>query len=538
VSEYGMHAISVVGEYIHLGNMAHHSGTSRREMRRRIAIGNGAFNLHRRLLFQNTDLTAKKRAELFMSLVHSKISFGTESWVLDDVKSRQYFHGAILRLYKRLLKLQPDSLIQHDEVISQAQLPDPDDLLRVTRLRYLGLLYKCEQVTPWAILRADTAWTQLLRADLQWLWHLIRGSTSLRDPAQHFQDWEYLLRYHRSYWKTLLQRGMQLVQLHRHDQLLLRRLHHDIFAHLAHWGPLPHAPVRPHIPVERQYGHYGCMNCKLRCRSKAGEGAHLFKVHGVVAKERRWMTHTACSICLKEYHSFDKLQGHLRYSESCRTQLSAQPPCDVLQPGIGSRDNNALRAHHDDLLPVQQAEGPRALPRPPGEVDLHHAALYEQLVLVIFDFTINDRNALRTAMIDSITGHAIGWTQTQLTLRKAQEDLTDAQVYDAIVPRDVACAVLSELADPFHWHFLTEITYETANEDHLYHLDLYEQWCQDLASSSTPWRPTLQCPRPRFCERIVLHPYSGRRRPGDFQWYLDELGNKASWTVSLSCPST
>ena len=46
------------------------------------------------------------------------------------------------------------------------------------------------------------------------------------------------------------------------------------------------------------------------------------------------MTHTACSICLKEYHSFDKLQGHLRYSESCRTQLSAQPPCDVLQPAL------------------------------------------------------------------------------------------------------------------------------------------------------------------------------------------------------------
>jgi len=526
VSEYGMHAISVVGEYIHLGNMAHHSGTTRREMRRRIAIGNGAFNLHRRLLFQNKDLTAQKRAELFMSLVHSKISYGTESWVLDDAKSRQYFNGAILRLYKRLLKLPPDSLVQHEEVTSQAQLPAPEDLLRVTRLRYLGLLYKCEQVTPWAILRADTAWTTLLRADLQWLWQLIRGTTSLRDPATHFQEWEYLLRYHRSYWKTLLQRGMHLVQLHRQDQLLLRRLHHDIFAHLAHWGPLSHAPVRPHIPVERQYGHYGCMKCQLRCRSKAGEGAHLFKVHGVVAKERRWMTHTACSICLKEYHSFDKLQGHLRYSESCRRQLSARPPCGDLQPGIGSRDNNALRAHHDDLLPVQQAEGPRALPRPPGEVDLHHVALYEQLVLMIFDFQTNDSHALRTATVECIASHEIGWTQTQLTLNKIKDELINAPLYDAIVPRDTVCAVLSELADPINWKFLTEITYETANEDHLYHLDLYEQWCQDLASSPTPWRPTLQCPRPRFWERVVLHAYSGRRRPGDFQWYLDDLGKQ------------
>lgn len=91
-----------------------------------------------------------------------------------------------------------------------------------------------------------------------------------------YKDWEYMLRYHRSYWKTLLQRGLHLIQLHWQDQLLLQRLHREIFAHLAHWGPLPHAPVRPHIPVERQYGYYGCMHCKPRCRFKAGEGAHLF----------------------------------------------------------------------------------------------------------------------------------------------------------------------------------------------------------------------------------------------------------------------
>lgn len=74
-----------------------------------------------------------------MSLVHSNIAYGTESWALDDSKSRAYFHGAILRLYKRLLKLPPESALQDDKVIAQVQLPEPADLLRVTRLRYLGL---------------------------------------------------------------------------------------------------------------------------------------------------------------------------------------------------------------------------------------------------------------------------------------------------------------------------------------------------------------------------------------------------------------
>ena len=74
--------------------------------------------------------------------------------------------------------------------------------------------------------------------------------------------------------------------------------------------------------------------------------------------------------------------------------------------------------------------------------------------------------------------------------------------------------------------FLTEITYEAAEHDHLHHLDLYEQWCSDIACASTPWKPTLCCPRPVFRERAVLHAYSGRRRPGDFQWYLDALGRQ------------
>ena len=57
ITEYGMHTISVVGEYLHLGSLlVHHSGTSRKEMRRRIALRHAAFNSHRKLLFQNPDL--------------------------------------------------------------------------------------------------------------------------------------------------------------------------------------------------------------------------------------------------------------------------------------------------------------------------------------------------------------------------------------------------------------------------------------------------------------------------------------------------
>ena len=123
-TEYGTQNISVVGHYTHLGSIAHHTGLSHREVRRRIAIGNAAFATHRKLLFQNTAFSLQRRAELFQSLVVSKIAYSMESWTFGDNKTFEYFRTAILRLYRRLLKLPPDAAIQDADVLTQASLPD------------------------------------------------------------------------------------------------------------------------------------------------------------------------------------------------------------------------------------------------------------------------------------------------------------------------------------------------------------------------------------------------------------------------------
>ena len=320
VTEHGSHRISVVGNYIHLGSAAHHTGSSHREMRRRIAMGNTAFAGHRRVLLQNPAFTLPRRAQLFQSLVLSKVVYGMESWTFDQLKQQRYFKSAVIRLYRRLAKVPHDAPLQDDEILAQVHLPDPDHLLRIARLRYLGMLYKCEDVTPWAFFRFDQEWTTLLQGDLTWLWNLISGTCLLGDPTTHFAEWEYVLRYHRSYWKTLLQRGAHLSVLKQQDTLLLRKLHHDVLAHLEQQGELTTAPVRPALDPHQQHHHYGCMQCGKRCRTKAGEAAHMFRAHGVTATERRWIAGTTCEACLKEYHSYDKLQKSSAYSHA-----SAEP---------------------------------------------------------------------------------------------------------------------------------------------------------------------------------------------------------------------
>eukprot|EP00435_Cladocopium_sp_Y103_P053922 s1233_g17.t1 len=478
-----------IAEPLGLGNVAHHSGLSHKEVRQRFAVGNAAFASHRRLLFQNPAFTATRRAELFQSLVISKIVYGMESWVFADRKTFHYAQSALLRLYRRLLKLPPDSHYTDDEVLGQAGLPSAEIMLRVARLRYLGLLYKCEHVTPWATLRADASWVALLRQDLAWLWHLVSGTSKLRDPELHFTDWEYVLRYHRSYWKTLLQRGLKLCILKLQDTLLLRKLHRDIFAHLEDTGAFATAPVRPVISSEQHETFFGCMFCQKRCRSKAGEGAHLFRTHGVVALERQWVSGSSC--------------------------------------GIGSKVNEELRTRHDGLLPVQRASGPKVCDRPLRDIDLHHIPLYEALALNIYDFENDDVDALFSLLQRTIQTFYIGWTATQFTLRHLADSFTAEACTDVQFSHEEILQVLERLGTPSSWPFLCEIEYDTAHGAALYNLDLYESWCESLCAMEHPWTPhSSSCPRIFYKERIILHAYSGRRRPGDFQWFIDHLAQQ------------
>ena len=140
LTEYGCHTISVVGQYVHLGNVAHHSGISHKEVRRRLAMGNAAFNTYRKILFQNKAFTPDRRSELYRTSIQSKISYGMESWLFEDKKTSQYFHSAQLHLYHRLLKVPPDSNIVDEEIMVRTRLPSPAVALRIARLRCLGLL--------------------------------------------------------------------------------------------------------------------------------------------------------------------------------------------------------------------------------------------------------------------------------------------------------------------------------------------------------------------------------------------------------------
>ena len=527
VCEDGVFAISVVGDYLHLGATCHHSTQSFSELKRRIAIGHQAFTKHRKLLYHNSMISFDKRRQFFETLVLSKIMYGTEIWILKTKAMSSYFHSAILRLYRRLLRTPHDAHVADHEILAETGLPSPEDLLRRQRLRYLGTLCQCSTLVPWGLFRADASWHALLLADLDWMYAQLRNSSSLPDPRVTFWPWKQLLVEYPRYWKRLVTRATLHSSRQRARQLFVQLLHRDVIDALVHYDLVSPPPAQE----DSTPAHFGCLKCGLRFKSKGGEGAHMNRKHGYVAKERFLFDGTSCPACLKQYHSHCRVQAHLRYSTACRDRLRGQRLRCTPVAGQGSQANNLLAAQHNGLLPVQVSDGVQ-LPVVPGPAeDFSNDELWDVISAVLLEGPNDDLATLVTALRDRIPEVAVSWTQFCITLTAFQRDFhpDDAEMCGCS-PLLLAQA-FAELRQPDLWPCFVEVQ---ASSSLLVALRDYEAQCydvvvQDTKEESIPW----QFGR----ERILLHAYAGRRRPGDFQFFLDIMAAKYPdmiiYTVSL-----
>ena len=188
-------------------------------------------------------------------------------------------HNGIMKLYKRFLKHPHDVPVTDEQVLASSGLPSPSEVLRRVRLRYLGTLYACGPAAEWGLLFSDKSWRELVRDDLSWLWRQLWNSSALEDPSLHFPAWEYLLRYHRGYWKRLVTRGMKHAVQQRKNRVWVGDFHQRVFHHLQEQGELG-AKEAAYVSEFADSAFFGCMRCGVKCATRAGEGAHFFKVHG------------------------------------------------------------------------------------------------------------------------------------------------------------------------------------------------------------------------------------------------------------------
>jgi hypothetical protein len=281
--------------------------------------------------------------------------YGTDSWVINDQKTKSTLHAAIMKLYKRLLGAKHEDKLSDDSILTATGLSSPSELLRISRLRYVRTLFAAADVVSWGLFNIDSEWNALIEDDFIWMYNQLRNSSPLKDPKQHFAQWLDVIRHQPGYWKRLTSRAMKHAIGQRDKNFKVLQAHQDIFALLkdhGHYVPLQIAQKNAALEV------FGCMQCGIACRSKAGEGAHMFRTHGQIHPVRQLFQTTQCAICLTEYFTFDKLKMHLIRNEGCRRKWHGLRAFTAPMPGLGSLADEALHQQEDGLLPPLRAEGP------------------------------------------------------------------------------------------------------------------------------------------------------------------------------------
>eukprot|EP00435_Cladocopium_sp_Y103_P026761 s2688_g6.t1 len=516
--ENGFKTIQVVSSYTHLGCVMHHRDDNRREARKRFAVAQTTFTQHRKYLLQNQMLPFLRRRELFASLVLSKLSYGAESWTFRDQGTKSYVHSALIRLYRRLLAHKGIDHCTDEDILVECGLNSPTEILRVARLRYLSTLYNCASAVPWGLLQSDAEWIRLIEDDLRWMHAQLHHASHLPDPAHQFGAWEHLLRFHRSYWKRLVRRAAAHACSQRRNRHLVQTFHADFVSDIQKARPDLPGFSRPRALQASPEEIFACMQCCKCFRSKGGLGAHNFKKHQQVASVRRLFDSTHCGACLKEYFTTAKLKSHLLRSDICRRTLISRRCVVSPVPGAGSSIDGQQALRHDGILHPLQGAGPSLPPVPLVEDLDYDLGLIEEIYLALIE---NDTASTTTSLVSAvITSRAVSWTLCRRSLARMEQDLSDE---DVAVLRDLhqdLRAVLLRLQDPGAWPFLrqVEVFYTEAPIDLEHYEEQLDFWTT-CPTSSRLWT----IPRPMSKDRFLIHAFSGRRRVGDFQYFLDAL---------------
>lgn len=211
------------------------------------------------------------------------------------------------------------------------------------------------------------------------------------------------------------------------------------------------------------------------------------------------------------------MQLHLRNAGRCRRDLWARGHLYTVGPGIGSSSAQDQANAHDGALPPQVTDGAHLQPIQPREMPSENKDLIVAMVDALLD-RAQDKD-IEQALRECVCAHPISWTCCATTLDLFYQHLDEETATLFGVDLSHLRMIVRKLQAPTSWDFLREDPDTLCGPSDL--LQHYECWCEGLLATEEPWCPEETVPRPVGKERIILHAFSGRRRIGDYQWFLD-----------------
>ena len=511
--------LHVVGTYQHLGGTLQHGGDQRREAARRMAVAHSAYGEHRRLLYNNRRFELSKRIGLFKTLVLPKAVFGMETWILETQRDRAQLHSRVMRLYRRLLHDRHDAHLSDEYIIAMTELPWPTVLMRSLRLRYLGLLYKAGDKALWSVLRCDTLWLELIKADLSWMYEQLKNSSRLIPPDEDIGAWEAIMKNHPGYWKRLIGRAVAHDTLQWKNAFVVDDFHREVVQCLQDAKIVNFVDPHDQTRKEDEGQYFGCLQCRTTCRNFAGEAAHMCKRHGHVNFVRSLISGPQCGACLKHYHTRARVQRHLMHSKKCRDELWRRGVRYDVHEGIGSTAVDKEEHEHQGLAPVLQAEGPQQTLRD-TEMPDYNEDVVESIVVALDEMGgAEDIIPIVNHVVKKVEQMPVSWTEAQKALRHIAGCVDDNYAELLELPVTVLRQVIDQLLHPKTWScFQKETGVQQKGKD----LQRWQRVIVETHNARDDDVTHAPIPSSFGKHRVLVHAYSGRRRQGDLQCFLEE----------------
>ena len=132
-----------VPTYKHLGTIFASDHSLDAEIHQRIGLANAAFGQIAKPILCNRHLPEKVRAQLFQTLIGTKLFFGLGAWITPSFRQMAKIRAFLLRLLRRVLRLTPDEVMTTPatEIFRRAGQPDPRLRLATDRLLYAQRLW-------------------------------------------------------------------------------------------------------------------------------------------------------------------------------------------------------------------------------------------------------------------------------------------------------------------------------------------------------------------------------------------------------------
>ena len=358
-------SIQVVPSYRHLGARYSMDLDVNDEVRARMSMARQTFEQMKRQIFVNRLIPINARVQLYSSLVLSRLLYGCSVWSDVPAPILHSLESLIVNHHRRMHNIgfwKDDKISDTEFCALHSVLPFRVHWAR-HRLVYLQHLALHGHVLQRDLLLVEfdthRGWLREVTSDLIWL-------SSMSDLPfaipQERDDWAHVFDALRDCrpWKPMIKRACDRFLVQEKLAWEVSSYHSHICRELElHDAVIEKPEISANDSPAESPLRFGCDQCDSVFPTSQQLAVHAHRKHGIHAIERHYIQSTVCPGCLFDFHSTYRVHQHLRYRQKrCwdRIYLARPPeaPVHIPMPSHLAKFKRvpAVRRHHGPIRPT------------------------------------------------------------------------------------------------------------------------------------------------------------------------------------------